>query len=137
MIVLVFDTETTGLPETKIINPDTLNLWPNIVQLSYIVYDVSKNKILNVVDSIVKLDEKNIIYYKLFINQELSERQILFRSSDFCRDVNAAISNYSVYFDFVSKRLKMIFMLTSNNVNNIFYTEFDYSSGVLNNPSIC
>ena len=81
-------------------------------------------------------DEKNIIYYKLFINQELSERQILFRSSDFCRDVNAAISNYSVYFDFVSKRLKMIFMLTSNNVNNIFYTEFDYSSGVLNNPSI-
>ena len=45
MIVLVFDTETTGLPETKIINPDTLNLSPNIVQLSYIVYDVSKNKI--------------------------------------------------------------------------------------------
>lgn len=49
------------MPETKIINPDTLNLWPNIVQLSYIVYDVSKNRILNVVDSIVKLDEKNII----------------------------------------------------------------------------
>jgi DNA polymerase III epsilon subunit-like protein len=61
MIILVFDTETTGLPETKIINPDTLNLWPNIVQLSYIVYDVSKNVILNVVDSIVKLAENNII----------------------------------------------------------------------------
>jgi DNA polymerase III epsilon subunit-like protein len=61
MIILVFDTETTGLPETKIINPDTLNLWPNIVQLSYIVYDVSKNRILNVVDSIVKLADDNII----------------------------------------------------------------------------
>ncbi len=61
MIILVFDTETTGLPETKIINPDTLNLWPNIVQLSYIVYDVSKNVILNVVDSIVKLADDNII----------------------------------------------------------------------------
>jgi len=55
MIILVFDTETTGLPETKIINPDTLNLWPHIVQLSYILYDASKNKILNVTDAIVKL----------------------------------------------------------------------------------
>jgi DNA polymerase III epsilon subunit-like protein len=61
MIILVFDTETTGLPETKIINPDTLNLWPNIVQLSYIVYDVSKNRILNVIDSIVKLADDNNI----------------------------------------------------------------------------
>jgi DNA polymerase III epsilon subunit-like protein len=61
MIILVFDTETTGLPETKIINPDTLNLWPNIVQLSYIVYDVSKNVILNVTDAIVKLEDDNII----------------------------------------------------------------------------
>lgn len=55
MIVLVFDTETTGLPESKIINPDTLHLWPHIVQLSYIVYDASKNVILNVTDAIVKL----------------------------------------------------------------------------------
>lgn len=55
MIVLVFDTETTGLPQTKIINPDTLNLWPHIVQLSYVVYDASKNKILNVTDAIVEL----------------------------------------------------------------------------------
>jgi hypothetical protein len=111
----------------------------NVSSIKGIVNKTPSIVLLNATDLVIFYtlrDEKNIIYYKLFINQELSERQILFRSSDFCRDVNAAISNYSVYFDFVSKRLKMIFMLTSNNVNNIFYTEFDYSSGVLNNPSI-
>jgi hypothetical protein len=41
MRVLVFDTETTGLPQTKILNPDTLHQWPTIVQFSYIIYDLS------------------------------------------------------------------------------------------------
>jgi len=45
MKVLVFDTETTGLPQTKILSSDTLDKWPHIVQLSYIVYDVSLNEI--------------------------------------------------------------------------------------------
>jgi len=57
MIVLVFDTETTGLPETKIINPDTLNLWPHIVQLSYVIYDIDKNILVDVNDSIVKVKD--------------------------------------------------------------------------------
>jgi DNA polymerase III epsilon subunit-like protein len=61
MIVLVFDTETTGLPQSKIINPDTLNLWPHIVQLSYIIYDVSKNSLVHTNDSIVKLSNDIII----------------------------------------------------------------------------
>ncbi len=57
MIVLVLDTETTGLAETKIINPDTLNLWPHIVQLSYVLYDVDKNVLLDIHDSIIKVKE--------------------------------------------------------------------------------
>lgn len=57
MIVLVFDTETNGLPETKIINPDTLNLWPHIVQLSYVIYDIDKNILVDVHDSIVKVKD--------------------------------------------------------------------------------
>ena len=38
MKVLVFDTETTGLPKGK--NPSIYKteLWPHIIQLSYIVY---------------------------------------------------------------------------------------------------
>ena len=61
MRVLVFDTETTGLPETKIINPDTLNLWPHIVQFSFVIYDTSVNDIVKSNDSIVKVAEGIII----------------------------------------------------------------------------
>ena len=61
MRVLVFDTETTGLPKTKILNPDTLNEWPNVVQFSYIIYDVSCNEIVNWRDNIIKVPESIII----------------------------------------------------------------------------
>ena len=57
MRVLVFDTETTGLPKSKIINPDTLNLWPYIVQFSYVIYDTVINDIVETCDSIVKLQD--------------------------------------------------------------------------------
>ena len=54
MRLLVFDTETTGLPKgyPSIYKTD---LWPHIVQLSYILYDTSKNKILVENDHIIKL----------------------------------------------------------------------------------
>jgi len=55
MRILVFDTETTGLPNSKIINPDTLHLWPHIVQFSYIIYDTSMNDIVETSDEIVNL----------------------------------------------------------------------------------
>ena len=55
MRILVFDTETTGLPASKILNPDTLHLWPHIVQLSYIMYDTDLNDIIDSNDTIIKL----------------------------------------------------------------------------------
>lgn len=60
MRVLVFDTETTGLPHTKIINPDTLHLWPYVVQMSYIIYDTDTMTIVEIFNYIVKM-EPNII----------------------------------------------------------------------------
>lgn len=57
MRVIIFDTETTGLPKTRTINQDTLDLWPLIVQFSYIIYDTSTNEILKSYDEIVKLEE--------------------------------------------------------------------------------
>ena len=57
MRVLVFDTETTGLPKSKIMNPDTLNLWPHIVQFSYVIYDTALNDIVESKDTIVKLKD--------------------------------------------------------------------------------
>lgn len=58
MKVLVFDTETTGLPNGY--NPsitETQN-WPHIVQISFILYDDETNKIIDIQDHIIKIDEK-------------------------------------------------------------------------------
>jgi hypothetical protein len=48
MRVLVFDTETTGLPKSKFISPDTLHLWPDIVQCSFIIYDTDLMTLANI-----------------------------------------------------------------------------------------
>lgn len=57
MKVLVFDTETTGLPTER--NPSIFDFekWPYIVQLSYIVYDTNKNIIIENFDNIIKLQD--------------------------------------------------------------------------------
>jgi DNA polymerase III epsilon subunit-like protein len=55
MRVLVFDTETTGLPKTKLMTKEVLPLWPYIVQFSYLIYDTSENAIVKIRDSIVKI----------------------------------------------------------------------------------
>jgi len=57
MLILVFDTETTGLPKTKFINPHALTEWPYIVQLSYLIYDTDINDIICMCDHIIKLPD--------------------------------------------------------------------------------
>lgn len=57
MLILVFDTETTGLPKTKFLNKNNLKLWPYIVQFSYVMYDSESNKLVKIYDSIVRLPE--------------------------------------------------------------------------------
>lgn len=54
MKVLVFDTETTGLPVN---NPSIYqtSAWPHVIQLSYILYDTDKNKIIASQDNIVNI----------------------------------------------------------------------------------
>ena len=61
MRVLVFDTETTGLPGSRIINPDTLKLWPDIVQFSYVIYDTDLSDIVQSSDDIIRVKDEIII----------------------------------------------------------------------------
>ena len=56
MKLLVFDTETTGLPpKSKTLNPEELHLWPYVVQFSYIVYDTETHCIIKVKDDIIHI----------------------------------------------------------------------------------
>lgn len=57
MSVLVFDSETTGLPNSKSITPSALHLWPHIVQFSYVIFDTELNKIVKIKDCIIKVPE--------------------------------------------------------------------------------
>jgi len=57
MLILVFDTETTGLPKTKIINKDVLHLWPYIVQFSYIIFDTEFKTIIKMKDYIIRVPD--------------------------------------------------------------------------------
>jgi DNA polymerase III epsilon subunit-like protein len=59
MKVLVFDTETTGLPEKEASIYDK-SKWPYIIQLSYILYDLSNNSSL-IKNNFIKIDESVII----------------------------------------------------------------------------
>jgi DNA polymerase III epsilon subunit-like protein len=56
MKILVFDTETTGLPpKTKSMRMEDLDYWPHVVQFSYIVYDTESHSIIKLKDSIIKI----------------------------------------------------------------------------------
>ena len=60
MKVLVYDTETTGLPKKGITQPPCIkeeSFYPHIVQLSYIIYDTSSNEVLKVYDNVVKIPD--------------------------------------------------------------------------------
>ena len=55
MRTLVFDTETTSLPQSKSITPSALHLWPHIVQFSYVIFDMELNKTVKIKDSVIKV----------------------------------------------------------------------------------
>ena len=61
MRILIFDTETSGLPQDRNASIISTTRWPYILQLSYILYDSSSNAIIEYNDNIVKIpDEVNI-----------------------------------------------------------------------------
>lgn len=60
MRVICFDTETTGLPESKYASIYDTHKWPYIIQLSFLVYDDSRDAAGGIVeeyDQIIKIDE--------------------------------------------------------------------------------
>jgi len=61
MLVLVFDTETTGLPQSKSHEIEALHLWPYIVQFSYILYDTETHQMIKSFDHIIKLTDGKTI----------------------------------------------------------------------------
>jgi len=55
MKIIVFDTETTGLPESRGASIYETTKWPHIVQISWILYDVAAGEILSTQDHIIHM----------------------------------------------------------------------------------
>lgn len=58
--VIVFDTETTGLPSKYNAKVTELGVWPYIVQFSWIVYDIENMDMIKCEDHIIKLKDMSI-----------------------------------------------------------------------------
>ena len=57
MLILCFDTETTGLPQGRHISIYETEKWPHIVQLSFMVYDTEKKEVVQEYDEVIKISE--------------------------------------------------------------------------------
>ncbi len=57
MIVLVLDVETTGLPKDRNADIKDSRRWPYVVQLSWLLFDLSQNELLSCNDRLIRLPE--------------------------------------------------------------------------------
>ena len=58
MLIICFDTETTGLPEGRHISIYETDKWPHIVQLSFMIYDTEKKEVVEEYDEIIKIGQE-------------------------------------------------------------------------------
>lgn len=133
MIVLIFDTETTGLPPKIPIskNKEVLDKWPYIVQLSYIVYDTEKHKLLDEYDWIIRLPLGVEMSYDIVkihgITNEMSKSKgidiqlALNQFTKSCKNADLIVA-HNISFD-----LKMIQAEMERHVESMLYSDF-YSS---------
>jgi DNA polymerase III epsilon subunit-like protein len=142
MRVLVFDTETTGLPKSKIMNPDTLNLWPHTVQFSYVIYDTILNDIIKSSDKIVKMKDGITIpedSTKIHgITNESSQKNginIEIILNDFFNDFRTVdlLVGHNVSFDINMIKLELLRLIYESTPENYEIKECKYNLHFLTN----
>lgn len=142
MKILVFDTETTGLPKTKFISPSTLDQWPYIVQFSFIIYDSSLNDIVESNDVIIKLPENILIPEESTkihnITNELSQKsglqinEILNVFFDHLRRVDILVG-HNIEFDLNMIKVEISRIINENQVTPEQLKSYKYNLHFLNN----
>jgi DNA polymerase III epsilon subunit-like protein len=114
MKILVFDTETTGLPEENNVSILDTFRWPYIVQLSFIYYDSEINDIIEYYDNVIKLPEnitipEDSINIHGITNEAMREKGISIRTAlkkfnDILKDCDIVVA-HNISFD---KRMIMV-----------------------------
>jgi DNA polymerase III epsilon subunit-like protein len=151
MKIAIFDTETTGLPKSKIINDLSLSLWPYIVQFSYIIYDTELQKIIKTVDLIIKIPENINISDEVsdihgitnFISQTSQykiEDALIHFSKDYLNYNIDLIVGHNLSFDINMLKVELMREINIQKSNNLHIKrEFSQLLEILNdmNPNSC
>jgi len=142
MRILVFDTETTGLPQSKFISPSTLHQWPHIVQFSYIIYDTSLNDIIQTKDYVIKLPESILISEESSkihgITNEISQQNgvsvndVLSEFFYFLRGVDLLIG-HNVEFDINMIKVELLRIININSISKEQIKLYKYELHFLTN----
>jgi len=142
MNILIFDTETTGLPKSKYI--DTLNLdeWPHIVQFSFIKYDIIKNTIVEIHDYIIKIP-KNIVIPEDSINihgisNEISNKKGVLMSNVFDKFFNSLqntdkLIGHNINFDINILKVELLRLINDTNVDQTSVKKYKEYLHFINN----
>jgi DNA polymerase III epsilon subunit-like protein len=126
MKVLVFDTETTGLPIDQNAPIADSAKWPYIIQLSFMVFDTATKEILEYSDTIIQLDTsvhispESIAIHKITAAQSQAEgipiKIALAHLAENMSEVDVIVG-HNILFD---KRMLMV-EFTRNNMKNFLY----------------
>ena len=106
---MIFDTETTGLPKVSQSALIAKDVWPDLVSLSYFIYEVSKTerKLVKRVDHVIKPDdwvipEESIAFHKI-TNAVAHDTGLPLKTvlEEFSRDIKniSTIVAHNLYFD--------------------------------------
>jgi DNA polymerase III epsilon subunit-like protein len=130
MKICLFDTETTGLPKSKLINELTLHLWPHIVQFSYIIYDTEIKKIIKTVDLVIRIPENinisdevsdihGITNFISQTSQHTIQDALIHFSNDYLNYEIDLIVGHNLSFDINMLKVELM-RETSNDQNNLY-----------------
>lgn len=119
MKVIVYDTETTGLPKKSNTRPSLENEtdYPHIVQLSYIIYDIETNTVIKIYDQIISIPDDIVISdesIKLHgITREIMREKgisIISALETFLKEIQDAdiIVGHNVEFDKIMVHIEML-----------------------------
>lgn len=143
MRILVFDTETTGLPKSKIISPDTLNQWPHIVQFSFVIYDTELNDIVVAIDNIVKLTDTGIVIsedsiklhgitHKISQTKGVKLSKLLHMFCTYLKNVDVLVG-HNVSFDINLVKIEILRLIYSSDISDDKIIKYKNNLHVLTN----
>jgi DNA polymerase III epsilon subunit-like protein len=130
MKVLIFDTETSGLPTERNSSIYRTFTWPYIVQLSYIVYDSERNVLIGLEDDYINIDNSVVMDPESVKIHNITKSQLekginiveaLQKFNNYARSCDKIVG-HNVSFD---KRMIMVEGIRNNiqmNVKNTYCT---------------